>query len=76
MVKTKMENEAPKPEHHLYAVISGELQYIHEQHYRDPSKVTFHGFFADRAEAVVLWKSLSMANVDNAHYRARIVKVY
>lgn len=61
---------------HLYTVISGELQYIHEQHYRDPTKVEFHGFFANREEAAQVWKSLSMANVDNAHYRARIVKVY
>ena len=63
-------------EKHLYAVVSGELQYIHEQHYRDLDNVQFHGFFETREDAHACWKGLSMSNVDNAHYRARIVKIY
>lgn len=63
-------------EKHCWQVVSGELEYIHQNHYRDLSKVVSHGFFDVRDEATAKWKELSMANVDNAHYRARVIKVY
>lgn len=61
---------------HCWQVISGELLRVNEEPYRDLSALKSHGFFDDHDEAHKVWLSVSMQNVDNAHYRARIISIY
>lgn len=60
----------------LYIVVGGELEFIHQQHYRDPEKVEVFGVYEDKEEAMKVWRGISQKNVDNAHYRVRVAKVY
>jgi hypothetical protein len=63
-------------ERHCYVVIGGELQYVHQEHFRDLDKVRVVGFFGTRDEASAAWLAASQKDVDNAHMRYRIIKVY
>lgn len=63
-------------EKHAYLVVGGELEYMHQQHFRDLSKVVIYGPFDSRENAYVSWREHSLKNVDNALMRFRIVKVY
>lgn len=58
-----------------FIVIGGELEFVDQDHYRDPSKVVFYGAFDDRNKARDKWKEMSMFNVDNAHFRVKIVDI-
>lgn len=60
----------------LYIVIGGELENISEEHYKDPSQIKFVGFFDSHQAASKEWKAHSQKDVDNAHMRYRIIKIY